>query len=458
MSGGLLAVLVLYLFLRNLTSTAIIGVGIPISLLVTFAPLHLLGVSLNVMSLGGLALGVGMLVDSSIVVLESIYRCREEGDDPVTAVERGTSEVRGAVWSSSLTSVAVFFPMVFVEGIAGQAFGDLGLAVVGSQLIATAAAVYFLPMLVARAGLGLGVSGAVGLVLALISLSIAAPKVGQIALATLGGLVVLGMIGGIVRIVRAKGTSAADEARTTGLRRFAALERLRDSIGVPVALFRRILRSDPARSRWIRGLTLLPRLVVAVLVLLVGWIYVVVVRFLLGTVFEWGLGKPILLSFHGLTGMTRGGTPLLVRAFTALTRLPLRLTGAGMDWLGRPTRRLLRSALAHPAVIGLVVLACFAITWRVTRTLDSELLPEVHQGEFTVEVRCRSARPLESTEALVAPIERAILAEKEAHSRADPDRRLRPDEHATLRRGRAHAHDSRSSWPRVIVDRKTSRH
>ena len=153
--GGLLAVVVLFLFLRNLRATSIIAVAIPISLAVTFAPLHLLGVSLNIMSLGGLALGIGMLVDSSIVVLESIFRCREEGDDVMTAAVRGTAEVRGAVVASTLTSIAVFFPMVFVEGIAGQAFGDLGLAVVISLLASLAVAVFFIPMLASRRGVDL---------------------------------------------------------------------------------------------------------------------------------------------------------------------------------------------------------------------------------------------------------------------------------------------------------------
>ena len=102
------------------------------------------------MSLGGLALGVGMLVDCSIVVLESIFRCREEGDDIVTAAVRGTREVKGAVVASTLTTVAVFFPMVFVEGIAGQAFGDLAWSVVISLLASLAVAVYFIPMLASR--------------------------------------------------------------------------------------------------------------------------------------------------------------------------------------------------------------------------------------------------------------------------------------------------------------------
>ncbi|HEX9671142.1 MAG TPA: efflux RND transporter permease subunit, partial [Thermoanaerobaculia bacterium] len=154
--GGLLAVLVLLVFLREFRATAIIAVNIPIALLLCFAPLHLSGVSLNIMSLGGLALGIGMLVDSSIVVLESISRCREEGDDLLAAAIRGTNEVGAAVISSTLTSVAVFFPMVFVEGIAGQAFSDLGLAVVVSQFAALAVALFLVPMLASRRGAALG--------------------------------------------------------------------------------------------------------------------------------------------------------------------------------------------------------------------------------------------------------------------------------------------------------------
>jgi hydrophobic/amphiphilic exporter-1 (mainly G- bacteria), HAE1 family len=153
--GGLLAVVVLFLFLGSVRTTTIVAVSIPASLAIAFAPLNVLGVSLNIMSLGGLALGVGMLVDSSIVVLESIFRCREEGDGHTASVVRGTSEVRGAVVASTLTSIAVFFPMVFVEGVAGQAFGDLGLAVVVSLLAALAVALFLIPMLAARGGLRL---------------------------------------------------------------------------------------------------------------------------------------------------------------------------------------------------------------------------------------------------------------------------------------------------------------
>ena len=145
--GGLCAVLVLFLFLRSPFATLVIGTAIPLSVIATFAPMRLLGVSINIMSLGGIALGIGMLVDNAIVVLESIVRCREEGDEPVDAAVRGTREVAGAVTASTLTTVAVFFPIVFVEGVAGQLFGDLGIAVVLSLLASLVFALLFVPMM-----------------------------------------------------------------------------------------------------------------------------------------------------------------------------------------------------------------------------------------------------------------------------------------------------------------------
>ncbi|HEY8376522.1 MAG TPA: efflux RND transporter permease subunit [Nannocystis sp.] len=129
--GGALAVLVLLFFLRDLRATLVIAAAIPISLLVTFVPLQLLGVSLNLMSLGGLALGVGMLVDNSIVVLESIARVRERdptGAPAATAI-RGATEVGSSVVASTLTTVAVFLPMAFVEGVAGRLVRDLSVTV-----------------------------------------------------------------------------------------------------------------------------------------------------------------------------------------------------------------------------------------------------------------------------------------------------------------------------------------
>lgn len=148
--GAGFAVIVIWIFLRRFAATAIIAVAIPLSVIVTFAPMYLSGVTLNIMSLGGLALGVGMLVDNAIVVLESITRCREEGDDLRRAAVRGTREVVGAVTASTLTTVSVFAPIVFVSGIAGQIFGDQALTVVTSLVVSLIVAVLFIPMLASR--------------------------------------------------------------------------------------------------------------------------------------------------------------------------------------------------------------------------------------------------------------------------------------------------------------------
>ncbi len=148
--GGLLAVLVIYLFLRRGKPTFLISLAIPTSVLITFAPLYAAGVSLNVMSLGGLALGIGMLVDTSIVVLESIQRCRDQGMGLQEAALTGVSDVSSAVLASTLTTIAVFLPIVFVTGIAGQLFRDQALAVVFSLLASLVISLFFIPMLAAR--------------------------------------------------------------------------------------------------------------------------------------------------------------------------------------------------------------------------------------------------------------------------------------------------------------------
>ncbi len=145
--GGVLAVLVLVLFLKNLRSTLIIATSIPLSVIATFIAMYRLDISLNIMSLGGLTLGIGMLVDNSIVVLESIHRRRQQGLSLYAAAITGTSEVGPAVVASTLTTVAVFLPIVFVEGVAGQLFKDQALTVTFSLLASLAVAVTLIPML-----------------------------------------------------------------------------------------------------------------------------------------------------------------------------------------------------------------------------------------------------------------------------------------------------------------------
>jgi len=145
--GGILAILILYLFLRDLKSTTIISLSIPISVVATFFLMFTSDVSLNIMSLGGLALGVGMLVDNSIVVLESVQRYRESGLSALEAARRGSSEVGHAVIAATMTTICVFLPIVFVEGVAGQLFRDQALTVTYSLVASLLVALMLIPML-----------------------------------------------------------------------------------------------------------------------------------------------------------------------------------------------------------------------------------------------------------------------------------------------------------------------
>jgi len=360
--GGLLAVMVLFLFLRSLKSTAIVAVSIPVSLIVTFAPLKLLAVSLNIMSLGGLALGIGMLVDSSIVVLESIFRCRQEGDDVPGAAVRGTREVRTAVIASTLTSIAVFLPMVFVEGVAGQAFGDLGLAVVTSLLAALIVALALIPMLASRRGSQL----------------------------------------------------LANDAPPPSL--------------APTASWRAFRRDLSALlARWGARSKIHHYLLVVVML----WL---AVRMVVGTAMEIvgklvvGLAMLVVLAWRRLLG------PWLGAAFRLVATPLLRATESAMATVGETYPRVLGWALRHPGAMSAATLACIALTATLALRLESELLPEVHQGEITFELQLPVGTPLETTEAALAPIEKAVLSER-AHIRAvlmtvgfDPTASQRSDE------------------------------
>jgi len=148
--GGLLAVVVLYFFLRSVGKTAIISVAIPVSVVATFFLMYVSGISLNLMSLGGLTLGIGMLVDNAIVVLEAVQRKREEGLDVVAAARVGASEVSTAITASTLTTVCVFVPIVFVEGVAAQLFRDQALTVAFSLVVSLVVALTVIPMLASR--------------------------------------------------------------------------------------------------------------------------------------------------------------------------------------------------------------------------------------------------------------------------------------------------------------------
>jgi HAE1 family hydrophobic/amphiphilic exporter-1 len=147
--GGLLAMLLILFFLRSLRPTLAIGIAIPLSVITTFIAMRVTGYTLNLITMGGLALGVGMMVDNAIVVIENIFRHLEEGKKPFEAASVGTSEVGLAITASTLTTIAVFFPMMFATGIAGVFSKGLAIAVAFSLLSSLFVALTIIPMLAA---------------------------------------------------------------------------------------------------------------------------------------------------------------------------------------------------------------------------------------------------------------------------------------------------------------------
>ncbi|MCE9595174.1 MAG: efflux RND transporter permease subunit [Planctomycetes bacterium] len=311
--GGLLAIGIIWLALRQLAPTFIIGVSLPLSVIVTFAPMYLWGVSLNIMSLGGLALGVGMVVDNAIVVLESITRCRDEGDDLTQAAIRGTREVFGAITSSTLTSICVFAPIVFVHGVAGRIFGDQAMTVVVSLSASLLVAALYIPMLAARPLLA-----------------------GKQALAT-----VVGALGG---------NAAGAEKPTPWYRGFAW-----NAEAIPLTIGRFALAVYGVLAR-----------------------VVAVVGFGLYKLFVW-----ITWPFGWLHDL-------------------------GWKAVERLYPRLLRRSLAAPWLVVFAALALSWFAWMRAQTLGLELLPEIHQGEFTVHVGLGVGSPLEATDKVLKEIDTEV--------------------------------------------------
>jgi len=152
--GGILAFIVLFVFLRSLKSSAIVTLSIPISIMIVFTFMYFGGLSINMMSLGGLALGVGMLVDNAIVVIENIFRHREMGKAPEQAATEGAEEVSNAIVAATLTTIAVFLPMIFVVGVAGQLFKELAFTVTFSLIGSLWVALTLIPLLSCKLGGG----------------------------------------------------------------------------------------------------------------------------------------------------------------------------------------------------------------------------------------------------------------------------------------------------------------
>lgn len=330
--GSILTVLVILAFLRQIASTLIIAITIPASVIVTFAPMYLFDVSMNIMSLGGLALGVGMLLDNSIVVIESIARLREDGLSLREATIRGTREVASAMAASTMTSISVFAPIVFVHGIAGQIFGDQALTVVASQIISLGVGIVFIPMLVARPWVS----------------EPFASRAQDDALATLHAL---------------------------GSGEQGALARAR-------ALLMRAVRWPFEGWSWKPAalLTALPRTAGRATLTASGLAIALVGALLFGVV------KLLALLFTPLRWLFDGAWRVAERTYV----------------------RLLAGSLAAPWITLGVTGALFFVSVRRVDELGLELLPEIHQGEFTLHVATGVGNPLEATEAVMGALDERV--------------------------------------------------
>lgn len=353
--GGLCAILILFLFLRSPSSTLIIGLAIPLSAICTFAPMRLLGVDLNIMSLGGLALGIGMLVDNSVVVLESIFRCRQEGDGPRDAAIRGTREVGGAVIASTLTTTAVFFPIVFVEGVAGQLFGDLSLTVVFSLLASLVVALFVVPTLASR------------------RLAQEEDQPSQRA------------------PTRAPLKERLGRA-ARGWLRYASLQETGADL-------RSLLKGARARG-WAGRLLRLPLWALFLTYLLLRTLLLFCLELLFLKLLAPSLGAVALL----LRALVVGAGWLLGQAL----RPPAWLVGRGFDLMAQSYPRLLRAALTQRAMVLLIAAGLFGLgVWLFTQ-LGMELVPVLHQGRFEAELRLPVGTSLEQTEQKVAQVEARV--------------------------------------------------
>ena len=367
--GGVLAVIILFLFLRSFFSTTIIALSIPLSIVVTFGGLYLGDVSLNIMSLGGLALGIGMLVDNAVVVLESIHRCREEGDEVRAASLRGVREVGGAVIASTLTTVAVFLPIVFVEGVAGQIFTDLALSVVFSLSASLLVAVFFIPVMAARS-----------------------PEL---------------LMGQMQAAAAKEAEERGADAESAVVNEPTVPSRARSSnAGTFRAIFepwRRLARRW-RESSWVRRLLslpfqllLLPYWVVRTLVHLLLWFVLLVLKVVLGGLLM--VGRLLGRALSRVIGL------VLSPVFWAFE--------LGFGGVRKGYELALAAALRNRALVLIIAGLLLFGSYKFLGRIGTELIPEVHQGELIVDLTF----PVETTLSETAKRVREI--ERETHAIAD---------------------------------------
>jgi HAE1 family hydrophobic/amphiphilic exporter-1 len=349
-SGGLLAFLVLFLFLHDARYPVGISLSIPISVVLTFALLFLFDVSLNIMSLGGLALGVGMVVDDSIVVLENIFRHRERGLAPAAAAAVGAHQVQLAITASTLTTIAVFGPIVFVKGVAGELFEDLSIAVSVSLLVSLLVSLTLLPMIAARFGAMVPVKSGTG------------------------------MGGGVDdpeprrEVVYPAGTGSA---RWEPGRVFPPIGRFVEEAGARYG----------GRARWWHW----PGILASWLGALSGGL--------------WRLGVALAVALLRFWG------GLIARPLSAVSRPIFRAFDRGFDAFTRRYHQLLAWALDHRTATLAAALATFLIAIAFGGALPRDLLPSVDEGAYRARLELPLGTPLETTDAVTARLEALALAD-----------------------------------------------
>jgi HAE1 family hydrophobic/amphiphilic exporter-1 len=378
-NGGFLAIIVLYFFLRKLKPTIIMGVAIPISIVATFVPMFMQDLTLNIMSLGGLAMGVGMLVDNSIVVMESISRCAEEGDDTAASANRGRHEVFGALIASTLTSVAVFLPLAFVQGVAGQLFRDHALTVTYSLLASLFVALYLVPMVASRAKLSLIASGDVVWLLKAYHQSRREEGKGRIESALMIPL----------NAALAVAQWLIDQATLNYAPAFSRLQRAVAGGDGPLVL-------RPFRMVW----NLFTGGVLVVLVTILFSIQCLL-QILLQSLIT------LFFAFSVILGAVIG---LIALVLHVVLWVPLWLFDFGFEIFRRSYAVWLRYALRwSPAILAIVaVLAVHSAS--LVPTLGRELIPAMNQGEFGIRLEEPPGTRLEETERRSRDIERLALA------------------------------------------------
>ena len=295
--GGLLAVFILYFFLRKFGAMLIISLSIPVSVIATFNLMYGADLSLNIMSLGGIALGIGMLLDNSIVVLENISRHKDKGENVLSAVSDGAGEVGTAVTASTLTTIAVFFPLVFVKGIAGQLFRDQALTITFALMVSLLVALTLIPMM-------------------------------------------------------------------------ASLESRKREIITP----QQIKKPRKGIRKLLRNMRM----------------------FIFTTI-------PVCV-FKFVFGLSR----IISRGFLFLLKPFLNAFSKGYAMVEKHYLPFLRWALGHRGLVLIVAAGFFLITLLLIPKLGIELIPQLSQGEFSIEFRLPPGTPLEKTDQTIAAIQRSV--------------------------------------------------